>query len=260
MAENSEQLSKGVLEPTSRVDPQFGRIKKVFLAYVHNPDVYESYTPPYPWEQLVADVALQQRVIQEQAQHAEQQRQKIGAHKDLVKEFADCLRKHGVAVAYDRHFELERLPSIHQFYEQQIRDSDFVLLLITPSLKYYLENEPPEEEPMGPLFASKSLYNMMTIQLPLGTHFIPIFLNRERDSSLIPISLAGGSMYTIYRPFDITQGDLYHLYALLTNQTVNKQPEPGPPIALPQRKRCESHACMVVHRSTFREWGLLLCC
>ena len=239
-----EQLAKGVLEPKSKEDPQFGRIKKVFLAYVHNPDVYESYTPPYSWEQLIADTALQQRVRQENAQHEEQQQKKIDAHKILVKSFADCLRERGVAVAYDGYFEQERLQCTHQVYEQQIRDSDFVLLIITPSLNYYLEHDPPGKEPMGLLFASKSLYNMMTVQRPPGTHFIPVFLNQEKDSSLIPISLVSSTTYTIYHPFDITTGDLYYLYALLTNQEVNKALEPGPPIQLPKRKRCElAHDC-----------------
>ena len=36
MAESME-FKKGVLEPMSKEHPQYGRIRKVFLAYIHNP-------------------------------------------------------------------------------------------------------------------------------------------------------------------------------------------------------------------------------
>lgn len=233
-----EENLKGVLQPRSIDHPQFGRIKKVFLAYIQNPEVYESYKPPYSVEQLLSDLSLQERVKEEIAYHNENQRSRKKEHTDLVKEFAEYLRENGVSVAYDGYFELENVECTHQFYEQQIRDSDFVLLVITPSLKYYLQNDPPVEEPMAPLFQSKAMVNLMTVQIPPGTHFVPIFLNRERDINLVPINLASASMYTICKPFDITKGDLYNLYSLFTNQTM-APPEPGPPIVLPSRPRCE---------------------
>ena len=237
MAE-SEEFKKGVLEPMSKEHPQYGRIRKVFLAYIHNPNVYEKYVPPYDIQQLLSDLSLQERVREEMHHHAEQQQSNKQAHEDLVKEFAECLHSKGVAVAYDRYFEQERIECTYLYYEQQIRDSDFVLLVITPSLEYYLKNDPPDEEPMAPLFASKALVNLMSVQRPPRTHFIPIFLDCDRDTSLVPVCLAGASMFTIHRPFDVEKGDLYNLYNILTNQQVNKPPEPGPVIVLPQRPRC----------------------
>ena len=233
-----QENPKGVLQPRSVESSQFGRIKKVFLAYIQNPDVYEKYIPPYSWDQLISDQSLQQRAREESACHEENQKRKKKEHTDLVKEFAEYLRENGVSVAYDGYFELENVECTHQLYEQQIRDSDFVLLVITPSLKFYLQNDPPVEEPMAPLFQSKAMVNLMTVQIPPGTHFVPIFLGRERDTNLVPVNLASASMYTICKPFDITKGDLYNLYSQFTNQTV-APPEPGPPIELPRRPRCE---------------------
>lgn len=242
MAEGAMQ--KGMLEPRSRHDQVFGRIKKVFIAYVHNPNVYENYIPAYPLEQLFQDPSLQQQVLQEKQLHEERQKAIITEHTELVSSFASCLVSSGVAVAYDGYFQNQRMECTHQFYEQQIRDSDFVLLIVTPSLRHYLENEPPEEEPMAPLFSSKALYNMMTVQLPPGTHFIPVFLNQPKDINLIPTCLASSTTFMVQSPFNVQQGGLYDLYNLLTNQQANRPPDPGPPILLPQRPRCE---CIMLH-------------
>ena len=216
---------KGVLHPVSQYVPQFGRVKKVFLAYVHNPDQYETFIPPYPPEQLF-DQNILHLVQQQRLQHESQQASKILAHRACVKRLAEYLKSVGVAVSYDQHWEGQQISNQLQHYEQQIADSDFVLLIITPSVKYYLENDAPKEEEI--LFTEHFLYNLMTIKKPDGTNFIPVFLNKRKDVSLVPTSLASSTSYELIEPFDIHRGDMYDLYALLTNQKLSETTPLGP--------------------------------
>ena len=229
--------SKGQLDPKCKEDNVYGRVKKIFIAYVQNPDEYEIYHPPVPPERLMADMDLLTKCVKERAAHETIQKTKIERHRSAVRRLAEYLTNGGVAVAYDQYWEDKQLDSRLQHYEAQIRDSDYVLLVITPSFNHYLTNEAPDEEI---LFANNFLYNMITIARPQGTHFIPLFLNRDKDVSLVPMSLASSTMFVIREPLDLYRGDLYSLYALLTNQNVTERPElPGMPVSLPRRRRCE---------------------
>lgn len=214
--------------------PSFGRIKKVFIAYAHNPDPYEKYIPPYQPAALQANPALYQLVLREKAEHEWRQQDKIQRQKDAVKRLADVLGAGGVPVAYDQ-YNLEGPPVTNQLqhYEQQICDSDFVLLVITPSLLYYMNNKVPLEDEI--LLARDFLSNLMTVKKPHGTHFLPVFVNCEKDLSLVPTALSSTRCYQLVEPFNVEQGDLYTLYAMLTNQqTIDLQP-PAQPINLPKR-------------------------
>lgn len=226
--------AKGKLEPNSPIHRRFGRIKKVFLAYAHNPDPYEQYIPPYSQQQLMADPGLFQLVLQEKAEHLSRQQAKIKGHVDTVKRFADCLQGNGVPVAYDRYWEGQQIPNLLQHYEQQINDSDVVLLIISPSLKFYMENDVPDSKDEI-LLTKDFLYNLINVKKPEGTCFIPVFLNRTLDRGLIPTTLSSASTYVIKEPFDCTVGDMYDLYAYLTNQKSIEMAQPTCVIALPKR-------------------------
>lgn len=236
--------SKGLLDPKCKEDDVYGRVKKLFIAYVQNPDQYEIYHPPVPPERLMADMDLLTKYLKERAAHETIQKMKIERHRSAVRRLAQYLTSCGVSVAYDQCWEGTQLDNRLKHYEAQIRDSDYVLLVITPSFTHYLANEAPDEEI---LFVDNFLYNMTTVAQPEGTRFIPVFLNREKDISLVPMSLVSSTMYVIREPLDVYRGDLYSLYALLTNQNVMERPEPlGKPIPLPQTRRCE-FVCFLLH-------------
>lgn len=207
---------KGVLEPISSIDSRFGRVKKAFIAYAHNPDPYEQYIPPFSLEQL-GQPEIFQMVLQQKTEHLLRQQKKVQTHKDTIKRFADCISRNGVAVSYDQFYEGQQIPNVLQHFEQQICDSDTVLVIVTKSLKYYIENNVPVSEEEI-LLTKHFLYNLMTIKKPVGTCFIPVFLNQPIDRSLIPITLASSTCYSIVEPFDHQSGDMYDLYAFLTNQ------------------------------------------
>ena len=228
------EIRKGILEPSSSNHPVYGRIKKVFIVYVHNPDPYEKYIPPYDPVALQSNPALYQLVLREKAEHEWRQQDKVQRHKDTVKRLADVLRASGVSVAYDQYnWEGPPVTNQLQHYEQQICDSDFVLLIITPSLLYYMNNEVPLEDEI--LLAKDFLSNLMTVKKPNGTHFLPVFINCEKDLSLVPTALSSAQCYQLLEPFNVEQGDLYTLYAMLTNQQTIDRQSSAQVFSLPRR-------------------------
>ena len=236
-------LRKGERHPRSTIDPQYGRIKKVFLAYAHNPDPYEQYIPPYLPEQLTnPDIFV--LVSNQQAEHIYKQQNKVQANKQIVRNFANYLRANGVAVFYDQDMECDT-SNVLQHFEHQICDSDVVLVIVTYSLKYYMDNDAPNNE--GEILLTRHfLHNVMTIKKPEGTQFIPIFLNQPIRRDLIPTAIAGSVCYSIMEPFDCRSGNMYDLYTYLTNQKVSDISHPTSVIKVPPSKRppCKSLCTM----------------
>ncbi len=206
---------KGLLEPKSPINPEFGRIKKVFIAYVHNPDEYEAYVPPYRPEELL-DSNILRFVFSEKQRHENQQRNKIEKHTKAIQSLATYLSTLGVPVVYDEYWRGKHVSNQLQQFEEQIMDSDYVLLVITPSTNHYLQNVAPIDEEI--LFTDNFLFNLMTVKKPPGTNFIPIFVNSTKNSDLVPTHLGSSMIYELIEPFDYQRGDMYDLYKLVTNQ------------------------------------------
>lgn len=230
--------SKGLLKPFSNVDPRYGRIKKVFIAYIQNPDPYEQYIPPYTREQL-KDPSTYRQALKEKTEHAINQQNKIQGHKATIRRLAECLSLAGVSVCYDQYYEGQQVTNLVKTCDEQIRDSDAVLLIVTKSLTHYMENDAPlfEDEI---LLTRHFLYNLITIKKPVGTSFIPVFINEPLNRSVIPTTLASSTCYSVYEPFDVQAGGLSNLYAFLTNQKTISMPASSTVIAIPPRKTpCE---------------------
>ena len=71
---------KGLLDPKSKEHDVHGRIKKIFIAYMQNPDEYEIYHPPVPPERLMADMDLLTKCVKERAARETIQKTKIERH------------------------------------------------------------------------------------------------------------------------------------------------------------------------------------
>jgi hypothetical protein len=212
-------------------------MKKVFIVYAHNPDPYEQYIPPFPPEQLYNDHDLFKMVWEYRSEHIRKQQLKVQTHKYIVRCFAECLKSNGIPVFYDQYSETSS--NVLANFEQQMVDSDVVIVIITPSLKYYLNNDAPVDVDEI-LLTRHFLYNLMTVNKPDGTHFLPVFLNQPSKRDLIPTVISGSTCYSILEPFDCTEGDFQSLYAFLTNQKVAEIFQPSSVIKLPKRKSpCE---------------------
>ena len=216
-------------------------LPKIFIAYPHKPTLYTQIAPPVvesgASEEELSELWRQyeERVIQ----HERDAEAEIREHEETVKRFADFLQQSSIAVAYDLLVRDTGVGNITRWCQAQMEDSDYVILLVTPSFCSFLKGEGPQEK--EPLFSSDYLYNLIHFP-PQTLQIIPIFLCRPKNLSLLPKALVASSVYEVWEnyrpPFD---GDLEALYCRLTKQN---RYEPPVPLTRPfkiqsRRKRCE---------------------
>ena len=163
--------------------------------------------------------------------------QKITKHLDEVYRFACFLQRNYIDVAYDLTLKDTPVSDILKWVENQIKDSDYVILIITPSFNNFLDNPPPREKEC--IFGTDYVSRLVGYSSPKETRFLVVFLNREKDERLLPTTLRGHTMYKICEPFKIGEtrhDDLEDLYAALTNQKRYTPSEPLGVIPLTKRK------------------------
>ena len=208
-------------------------LPKVFIAYAHKPTVYEKPTPP---ETVEDNPAVWRRYEDEVIRLGRNKEIEVKAQESLVKAFADFLFTQFIAVAYDLLVRDSGVASIMRWCEAQIDGSDYLILVITPSLRPFLRLDcPPIEEP---LFSSLYLYNLITGRpkrkdgSPL--EIIPLFLSSPKNLDHVPTNLKGSSMYEVWdneNKFSLSE-DLITLLCRLTGQDryTPLPPQPHDPI------------------------------
>ena len=145
-------------------------------------------------------------------------RNRIRYHEQLVHKFATFLQHSGIAVAYDQLLYDSSVSNRKMWFEKQIEDSDYIILIITPSFHQFLgDSELPDDEYM---FKGNYLYNI--IDHPGDLNFLPVFLDEKKNIDLLPPALRHIPSCEIQYPFDVQsqsrQDDLVKLYRLLTKQ------------------------------------------
>lgn len=235
-----------------------GKLKllpKVFVVYAHNPGEYLQIRPPNVDEVMRKDPSMtreliQQRYEREKIQLSTQTEENIRKHKLLVREFSDFLQSSGVAVAYDQLLADTGTDNLMRWTEQQIEDSDYVILIVTPSLREFLTNPSYASRDEEYIFSGHTLYNLIHSppsrpNSPLGLGvlcFLPVFLESTKNLGFLPKTLEAGSCYEIWKPFDVQrpQGDdLVSLYTLLTRQSVCPPPAHIGYVPIRPKKRCK---------------------
>ena len=170
----------------------------------------------------------------------------IRAHEGLVRKFADFLHSQSITVAYDLLVRDLGVANIMRWCQQQIEDSDYLILVVTLSLRQFLDQKcPPDKEP---LFSSDYLYNLIhnrpknregkTLEI------IPLFLFSALDLDCLPMTLRASSTYEVwdreYRQ-PLSEG-LTSLLCRLTGQIRHQPPSPQAQIIIaPRKSKCESH-------------------
>lgn len=210
-------------------------LPKVFIAYPHNPSPYTQLDPGY-YRQLYPsqpDHVLQQLIARDIQHHADQQEMVIRQHMSKVHSLAIFLQQTGIAVSYDQLLLDVGSDNIMRWCQEQIEDSDFVILIITNSFKEFLDGDvPPEKEQ---LFIGNYLSNF--VHNPHGKHLLPVFFDQPTNSQLIPKCLEMCRLYSVYTPLVLGRGDdLEMLYALLTKQDRYTPPAPSGVIKLKSRR------------------------
>lgn len=195
-------------------------LKKVFILSPHNPDKYTQHQ--LPTQQPMSSTAVHEFENE---------------HLEEIYRFACFLQRNYIAVAYDLTLKDNPTSNILKWVENQIEDSDYVILIITPSFKEFLVNPPPREKEC--IFGTDYVSRLVGYSSSKETKFLVVFLNREKDERLLPTTLLGHTLYKICEPFEIgkTQhDDLEDLYAALTNQKRYTPSEPLGVIPLTKRK------------------------
>lgn len=219
-------------------------LPKVFIAYPRKPTVYEQLAPP---ENGADDPQLWRQFEDRVVQHGRAIEEETRAHEETVKKFADFLITQWISVAYDLLVRDRGMENITRWYQNQIDDSDYLLLIVTPSLREFLDKRcPPDKEP---LFNSDYLYNLIHSprqrsdgKKPL--QIVPVFLHCVKTLEQVPLALQGACMYEIWDEAytqPLSEG-LTSLLCRLTGQNRYQPPDPSPnPIILvPQRRKCEA--------------------
>ena len=219
-------------------------LPKVFIAYPHKPTVYERRLPP---ENAADDGEVQRQYEEEIFQLKQAELAEVRAHEAAVRRFADFLNSQSIAVAYDQLVRDHGVDNIYRWCQTQIEDSDYLILITTPSLRHFLNGVcPPEEEP---LFSSDYLYNLIHSR-PLRhdgkpLQIVPVFLYSVKNLDLVPTALKASSIYEVwdeaYRE-PLSEG-LTSLLCRLTGQNRYQQPEPppNPIIFAPKQRRCKHY-------------------
>lgn len=222
---------------------------KVFIAYPHNPEEYTQQAQPDVDSLITQNPELTAEVIWREfleaaKRHEEALKQRIAGHEQLVRRFARFLQGAQVAVSYDQLLTDTGAANVKLWMEQQINDSDFIILIVTPSFYQFLTDKslvPPGKEST---FVGHDLYNYIH-NPPPNIRILPVFLNRWKDVSLLPKSLEAASLYEIWEPLHVSsqaprQDDLEALYCLLTKQNRYQQPQPptgSSIVKIPPRRR-----------------------
>ena len=230
MAVQSQANSRTLPNPQRMRDENGCFLPKVFIAYPHNPSLYtevasdiESYRQWYPGQ---PDHILQQTIDEVVQQHKIQQRDRIKQQEAKVYHLATFLQQACIAVAYDLLLSDVGAENIMRWCQEQIEDSDAVILIVTQSFNEFLNGEVPLESEQ--LFAGNYFSNF--IHNPREKKLLPVFIDQPVDTRLIPRCLEMCKLYSITTPFGLCRGDvdLDALYALLTRQDRFAPPAPLP--------------------------------
>ena len=213
-------------------------LPKVFIAYPHNPSPYTQLDPGY-FRQLYPnqpDHVLQPIIAGEMQRHADQQEMFIRQQMSKVYSLAQFLQQAGIAVSYDQLLSDVGSDNIMRWCQEQIEDSDFVILIITASFKGFLDGDvPPEKEH---LFVGNYLSNF--VHNPCGKQLLLVFFDQPVNSQLVPKCLEMSRFYSVYTSPTLALGrgdNLENLYALLTKQDRYTPPAPTGVVKLERRRK-----------------------
>jgi hypothetical protein len=220
--------------PKRHTDPTLGLLSKVFIVYPHNPQVYQ-WVRPTSLEELryrypeSSDDDLKRIQIDEVKQREMEEKRRIEDHDKLVHDFARFLESHLIAVAYEGLLHDYPTDNYMKWFQSQMEDSDYVILIITDSFSHFLSNQPPEDKER--IFVGNFLH--VFVHNP-SKPLLPVFLNRREDTSLLPDALRASTTYQVMASrdhpyFNVQTPQLDRLYAVLTRQN-RMAPPPAPSI------------------------------
>ena len=154
--------------------------------------------------------------------HEGDQEKRIKLHEESVERFAGFLQSLDITVAYEKQLDDQHVQSKLKWLIENVEKSDFVVLMITPSLNQLLTKEDiPENETF---FKGETLSNMIHgyVNKSDGSRikFVGVFLNTPKCLNNVPSGIAASNSYDVFEPFELKDGrrdNLATFISLVTN-------------------------------------------
>ena len=154
----------------------------------------------------------------EVAAHEGDQEKRIKLHEERVERFAGFLQSLDIAVAYEKQLDDQHVLSKPKWLIENVENSDFVVLVITPSLNQLLKKgDIPENETF---FKGETLSNMIHgyVNKSDGSRikFVGVFLHTPKWQKYFPPGIAASNSYEAFEPFDLKDGRRDNLAAFIS--------------------------------------------
>ena len=168
--------------------------RKVTVVYAHNPNLYKQIKPPEIRNETT--LAQYEGELIENERHMEHN---ITEQKKLVKEFVAFLKSLGISVAYDQQIDDSPVDNRRLWIQNHIKNSDYVIFIITPSFVPFVEGGVTPEKEM--IFQGQYLHNLIS-NPGKNQVLVSVFLNSPRDCKQIPKALETGNIFELWTPFE----------------------------------------------------------
>ena len=187
--------------------------KSVLLISAKNPGENLQIRPP------VQITDSQERMFDDEVCTNEDKRWKnTEEHVQRVIRFAAFLELCGITVAHEQQLDDKYVSSKLLWLEEMVEISEYIVLIITPSLPVLLrQKDVPNEETF---FKGDLLRNLISGHVKRKDRseikFVCVFLNSPIEPALIPDARATGYSYCLMEPFDIQPGRADNIEAFMS--------------------------------------------
>ena len=180
--------------------------RKVTLFYAQNPEIYLQIYPPNVEEMLKENPRLSEAGIIAQYEedclrNGRYIDNNVSRQRRIVREFAEFLQREDVRVSYDQQIEDRPVISKTQWMQGEIKDSDYVVFIITPSFQEFMKVAPQEELFFQGSYLRNLIDNLETRADGSAVNMVCVFLDRPIDLGHVPTALRSGHVFSVWTQF-----------------------------------------------------------
>ena len=166
---------------------------RVFILSPCNPNEYTSISPPAELLEHPEREDILTKYTEEVQKNKARMDKEIAKHQKEILNFAAHLERRGITVTGVHQLNDMAVSNVIQWADRQIKKSDFVILVITPSFSKFLDSPPPPEDEI--IFGATGGYVSCLLHNPQGVRFLCVFLDQPKDMTCLPTTLRGQTLY-----------------------------------------------------------------
>ena len=204
-------------EVPTTIQPHSYPASQVTFIYSQNPVEYDSI------ESIDESRLTTEQYEKEVIQKGRSRDITIKNHRDLVNRFATFISTvlH-IKVAFDQQTDDSYTPNKLLWLEERVEESDYAILIITPSFLKFMKKTPDEEI----FFHSELISTLMKglVKKKDGTivKVFCVFLNQAKHLDHVPVSLRIGHVFELWEPFHTDDESTKAFASLLTGKCNSK--------------------------------------